>query len=72
MRPPHCAGEIDCNLSAIWPINPCFNEAPALRGGNRRNIAIHGFTIQASMRPPHCAGEIDAYVRWVSGMPELQ
>ena len=36
-----------------------FNEAPALRGGNRR-LAREGQKLKAaSMRPPHCAGEIN-------------
>ena len=36
----------------------CFNEAPALRGGNRRPAHVDAAVVGASMRPPHCAGEI--------------
>ena len=59
MRPPHCAGEI--LRGSPETARPCagFNEAPALRGGNRHEAfdsAIASWA--ASMRPPHCAGEI--------------
>ena len=36
----------------------CFNEAPALRGGNQRDLIPRRPWAAASMRPPHCAGEI--------------
>ena len=58
MRPPHCAGEIDLNETTELFPEPGFNEAPALRGGNRRGHAGAGAAGHASMRPPHCAGEI--------------
>ena len=36
MRPPHCAGEIGALAQSYRASPSCFNEAPALRGGNRR------------------------------------
>ena len=39
------------------PAEASFNEAPALRGGERLQGAEHGADAVASMRPPHYAGE---------------
>ena len=36
MRPPHCAGEIAAARRGARTTSARFNEAPALRGGNRR------------------------------------
>ena len=44
-------------LHVYW-VTACFNEAPALRGGNLGDGVITMPKLAASMRPPHCAGEI--------------
>ena len=59
MRPPHCAGEIALRVHESAQCLHSFNEAPALRGGNRVGGCLGAVNGQcASMRPPHCAGEI--------------
>ena len=40
MRPPHCAGEIRTSWPARRACPSPFNEAPALRGGNRQRRAV--------------------------------
>ena len=56
MRPPHYAGE---NVGGRRNIRGRrrFNEAPALRGGERAAAAAPSIVSPASMRPPHYAGE---------------
>ena len=58
MRPPHCAGEIPAIRCWLSLTGCCFNEAPALRGGNPEIGELQPVVDHASMRPPHCAGEI--------------
>ena len=73
MRPPHCAGEIEAARRLAERGDLCFNEAPALRGGNRLGIRRRRRARQpASMRPPHCAGEISTWKRTALSPATLQ
>ena len=49
-----------CAVRESTTRHPCFNEAPALRGGNLLFAIDTNPALNASMRPPHCAGEIVA------------